>query len=436
MANGAAIIGVDYEELPSTWSVKELRQVGQIRYGLGQPPELDEAGVPMIRATNVKRGNISAEGLIRIKREAIPPNRKAFLSADDIIVVRSGAYTGDVARVTHEWEGSVAGYDLIVTPGNQLDSQFCSYCLLSQPIQMYFRSQRDRSAQPHLNRQQLETANIPIPPIKEQRAIAHVLDTVQQAKKTTEKVIAAARQLKQSLMRHLFVFGYVRFDQADRVISTETEIGIFPSHWSLKRIGEITEVVGSGLTPRGGSRTYLSEGIPLIRSQNVLMNRLDLSDVAFISEETNATMSRSSIQPGDVLLNITGASIGRTLCVPSFLKIGNVNQHVCRLRFTPECIPEFASYFFASESGQSQIWGSQHGATRQGLNFAQIRAMAMPVPAKDEQEAMARSLIAVEKKLGAEESRSKALNSLFQSLLRGLMTGQMRLPEFAAGSAK
>lgn len=104
--------------------------------------------------------------------------------------------------------------------------------------------------------------------------------------------------------------------------------GAFP----VTKLKKHTIKIGSGVTPRGGETAYKSLGIPLIRSQNVLVNRLDLSDVAFIYEDQHQKMSGSKVQPGDVLLNITGASIGRSCVIPSGVDEANVNQHVCIIR--------------------------------------------------------------------------------------------------------
>jgi len=182
--------------MPESWASSHLGQLASIRYGLGQPPKLDEEGVPMIRATNIKRGRITETGLIRVKKDAIPVSRNPFLKDGDIIVVRSGAYTGDVAMVPEKWAGSVAGYDLIVSPSDRLDSSFAAYYLLSEKPQAYFRGQRDRSAQPHINSQQLSATPMPCPPLDEQHEIARILQTV-------DAKIAAAEH-KQAGLEELF----------------------------------------------------------------------------------------------------------------------------------------------------------------------------------------------------------------------------------------
>ena len=104
-----------------------------------------------------------------------------------------------------------------------------------------------------------------------------------------------------------------------------------------------------------GQSTYLNSGIPLIRSQNVLMNKLVLDDVAFISDETHQNMKRSQLMNNDVLLNITGASIGRVAVYEGENYGANVNQHVCIIRLTKELEPYYVSYYISSQRFQHEI---------------------------------------------------------------------------------
>src|SRR5438105_4960584 len=111
--------------------------------------------------------------------------------------------------------------------------------------------------------------------------------------------------------------------------------------WRQVRLGDHVTKIGSGLTPLGGHAAYKLSGIPLIRSQNVLMNQFSREGLAYISYEQDAEMDGSRVQAGDVLLNITGASIGRVCLVPAEVCPANVNQHVCIIRTNGSIIPDF-----------------------------------------------------------------------------------------------
>ena len=164
----------------------------------------------MIRATNIHQGEISETGLISVKRDAIPASRNPFLKEGDIIVVRSGAYTGDIGLITKEWEGAIAGYDLVITPFNKIDSVFLTNYLLSNIIQKdYFASLRERSAQPHLNSLQVEETPIALPPITEQNKIAKVLSSTYLEIKQEEAQKKYLETLKKSLMQVLLT-GKIR----------------------------------------------------------------------------------------------------------------------------------------------------------------------------------------------------------------------------------
>ena len=148
------------------WESGVLSSFGaRVRYGLGQPPPVKDAGVALIRATNVKRGIITEHNMIFVDPHEVPASRNAFLQAEEVLVVRSGAYTGDVAQVGERWAGSIAGYDLVINPGDQFTGEFISALLLTPFIQTsYFGNVRHRGGQPHLNATQLEATPVIAPP--------------------------------------------------------------------------------------------------------------------------------------------------------------------------------------------------------------------------------------------------------------------------------
>lgn len=151
--------------------------------------------------------------------------------------------------------------------------------------------------------------------------------------------------------------------------------------WHSKQIGEVTLKVGSGITPKGGERVYKTTGRPFIRSQNIGWGNLQLDDVAFIDESLHQTFDSTEIQRGDVLLNITGASIGRSAIATAEIEGGNVNQHVCIIRTEQSKLnPSLVNYLLLSEQGQRQIESFQAGGNRQGLNFGQIKSIKFLIP--------------------------------------------------------
>lgn len=158
----------------------------------------------------------------------------------------------------------------------------------------------------------------------------------------------------------------------------------FVDPWEQRKLGDITVKIGSGKTPSGGKNAYVETGIPLIRSQNVNGDKVDFEDVVYIDEATDESMANSRVFTNDVLLNITGASIGRS-AVYKGLEQANVNQHVCIIRPIEEFHPDFIQLNLTSDNGQKQIEASQAGGGREGLNFQEIGKMEFSFPQIDEQ---------------------------------------------------
>jgi len=100
-------------DVPEHWNVKRLKHLGSSRYGLGEPPEYVDDGIPFVRATDINRGKIDLEAVKKVRAEDVPWNRKPLLNLDEILVVRSGAYTGDSAIVSPSVAVCIAGYDMV-----------------------------------------------------------------------------------------------------------------------------------------------------------------------------------------------------------------------------------------------------------------------------------------------------------------------------------
>lgn len=155
------------------------------------------------------------------------------------------------------------------------------------------------------------------------------------------------------------------------------------------RIKDLATKVGSGVTPKGGASVYQDDGIPLFRSQNVTNDGFLLDDIAYISEEIHKSMIGTRLMPNDVLLNITGASIGRCYYLPKNFKEGNVNQHVCIIRPKVNVvIPAFLYYSLISAVGQQMIDVCQTGANREGLTKEDICNFEFDIPSLADQQRM------------------------------------------------
>jgi type I restriction enzyme S subunit len=214
---GASVLPI----VPVGWGFRRLKSVAAIRYGLGQPPVELSSGVAMIRATDVDAGTIRRGNFLRVDPDDLPRGRNPYLKTGEIIVVRSGAYTGDSAIVPSDLDGMVAGYDMVVT-ATRASPRFLAYCLLSRYVlegQIFLLTLR--AAQPHLNAEELGGIFLALPPsVDEQEAIADFVDVkfgeLNQLRATIQAQIDTLTAYRKSLI-HECVTGQRRVTEADVV---------------------------------------------------------------------------------------------------------------------------------------------------------------------------------------------------------------------------
>ncbi|KST63071.1 restriction endonuclease subunit S [Mastigocoleus testarum] len=153
-----------------------------------------------------------------------------------------------------------------------------------------------------------------------------------------------------------------------------------PHGWEWVRLGEVTRKLGAGSTPKGGKKVYQKTGIKFLRSQNVWNDGLRIENVAYIPLQIHQRMSGTHVEPGDILLNITGASIGRSSVVPDNFDEGNVSQHVAIVRLIDKSIRCFIHISLISSYVQNLIMGVQVGISREGLSMSSLKDFLIPLP--------------------------------------------------------
>lgn len=180
----------------------KLGNLGSIRYGVGQPPPQIDNGVPMIRATNIDRGRISSKDLMLVDSSAVAPSRRISLQEGDILVVRSGAYTGDSAIIDSEWAGSLAGYDLVVSIDREkIDPRYVAeYLLAKRTVVSVLTALSARTAQPHLNADDLSGVLIPIVDRVEQGTLVQQWFELKEAKEAALLRKAQVLQMKDAVI--------------------------------------------------------------------------------------------------------------------------------------------------------------------------------------------------------------------------------------------
>ena len=170
-----------------------------------------------------------------------------------------------------------------------------------------------------------------------------------------------------------------------RPIENEQALHQLPTQWVWCKLGDLAIRIGSGSTPRGGQSVYRTSGIKFIRSQNIYNDRLNLCDIAHISNEINEQMQGTVVKPRDILLNITGASIGRSALVPNDFDCGNINQHVSIIRSSDADLHPYIHKVITSGFTQSVIKNVQVGAAQGGLPADKQKELLIPLPPLAEQ---------------------------------------------------
>ena len=376
-------------QVPEHWKVDRVKDKTLSVSGgdWGNDPESDKPGVDtvVLRVADLNDIYFTFDNpTIRKIKESSFSTRK--ITDRSLVIEKSGGGEKQlVGRVGYpkniEFEAVCSNFMANIILDETVDIRFVNYLFSSlYSSKLNFPHVQQTTGIPNLNVTYYLTTKVAFPPLPEQKAIAKYLD---KATAKIDRIIAIKQEqlekMEDSLkskVKELISNGIRNENTVPTGFEWFSEI---PESWKVIRLKSVLSKVNSGVTPKGGSTAYVDEGIPLIRSQNVVFDGLDLSDVVFIPEATHDKMKNSKVLNGDVLLNITGASLGRSCFVENITE-ANVNQHVCILRPFQFITSKYLYYILFSEIGQAQIFSGFKGSGREGLNFESIKTFRLPLP--------------------------------------------------------
>jgi type I restriction enzyme S subunit len=202
-------------------------------------------------------------------------------------------------------------------------------------------------------------------------------------------------------------------------------------NWQQYNLKDITTKIGSGSTPSGGKESYFSSGITLVRSLNVYDFDFEYKGLAFINEAQAKKLKAVTVEKDDILLNITGASVGRCTMIPEKILPARVNQHVSIIRCNrTKADPKFLLYCINSSSYKDALMSiADSGATREALTKEDIEKFTVLLPSLPIQQRIASILSAYDDLIEINSQRIKLLEETARELYKEWFV-RMRFPGY------
>ena len=421
-------------EIPEGWEVTKIKHIVSSVTDIDHfMPDSVESGIPYLMIGNLKDLSSSIDW-DSSKRISIEDYKKLSIKSrpqkGDIIFARY-ASIGTTCYIDTDRDFLVSYACLTIHPSDLIIGKFLSYYLKSSSFAEDVLRRTNSNTQGNVGKDSLVNATIVLPSIIEQTQIVNFLEAkcsdINAMLSKTRSSIEEYKKLKQAVITQAVPKG-VRGEREMKDSGIEW-IGEIPVEWNITKIKSGVTKIGSGKTPSGGAETYTDSGVIFLRSQNVYDCTLNLESPTYISHEVDATMKSTRVLPDDVLLNITGGSIGRCSIVPKTLGLANVNQHVCIIRTNPLIfLPKYMQYFWVSALGHLAIDLYQTGGNREGMSADAIRNTPIPYAPLTEQKEIAAYLdtkcAEIDGLIAKKEQLVKELESYKKSLIYEVVTGK------------
>ena len=414
---------------PSDWDVDRIDSAFDIQQGkqVSQRNRDGEHQRPFLRTKNVFWNRLDLTELDQMHFSEAEQSRLE-LRAGDLLVCEGGSI-GRTALWNNEVEGCLHQNHLhrLRVKSERADAQFGVFWLwyAFDVAKLYF-GRGNITTIPNLSQSKLAELPMALPPLPEQKKIAHILSTVQRAIEEQERIIQTTTELKKALMQKLFTEGLRKEPQK------QTEIGPIPESWSPITLGELCEKPNGALqTGPFGSQLhkheYEEDGIAVVNPTHLAGNRINHENVPRVSEKVAQRLGKHRLRKFDILFARRG-EIGRQGLVTEAEETWLCGTGCFLVRASKPFIDNrFLALYFATDRLVKWLYSHAAGAIMPNLNNAVMQRLPVFYPDLDSQTTIIETFATIDQKLSAAERRQTALQDLFRTLLHELMTAKTRV---------
>ncbi len=414
-------------KIPEEWNVRNLGElVSRLTNGISESQSSDDTGFPVTRIETIAQGWVNHDkvGYVDANKSEYSDYR---LEEEDVLFshINSIPHIGKTAQYEGE-EELYHGMNLLLIRFDEEEiEQEYGYIYLNSKLARDFWVSNCKQAvnQASLNQGEVESLPFIIPSRAEQRRIAEILSTVDEAIRQTDEIIETSKELKKGLMQDLLTKKPNSYD-------SPTSYGEVPDNWEIQTIKNLSEKVTDG---SHNPPSRVDDGVPILSSQNIRNGRIDFSkDPSYISEKDFEDMSRNiDLKEDDVLLTVVG-TLGRSVRLEKDHRFA-IQRSIGLIRPDKEKIDsEYLRYVTNSPDFQRQMDVRSKATAQSGLYLEELRQIKIPIPPLDEQKDIAEKLSTVDEKILQEEEYREKLEDLKRGLMQDLLTGKVRVePEEA-----
>ena len=414
--------------------------IGDGDHGTIKADNYVQEGIPFIRVQNLGFATpLRLDDVVYITKKQNITIKNSTLKPDDILFAKTGATIGKVGIVPKELliSNTTSHVGKITVNKKIIVPRFLFYALSSTVgYKLLWDIAGQKSTRPELSIEEIKRLHIILPDsLQEQQTIVDYLDAkcadIDSLTADIQKQINILKEYKKSVITQAVTKG---LDPDVEMKDSGIEwIGMIPSKWNIGKIKSYVDKVGSGKTPKGDNTLYTKGKILFLRSQNVYNTGIILDDPpTVITDAIDKELSNTRVITDDVLLNITGGSIGRC-CIYNLEKKANVNQHVSIIRMKKDkMLSGYMHYFWISDLGQTAINLYQTGGNREGMSASAIKNTPIPFMPIWEQQAIIDFLDSkcadIDAIISGKQKQLDVLKEYKKSLIYEYVTGKKEVP--------